>query len=217
MGTKWMLAAIFVLGACGRGAEQSRESPIAFTEGSSALRNDVPEACNGLTAPSVTPGLYGLCVAYCGARDCADSNPQCEVAGRRVLELYNEQKSDTDPPMPCVDTRSYHWEFVRTACQFFCQNDPAYPECNPLLDGYGPHTCDAPTIGRYIVAGPGIPDATPTNPTVLSPPPNYWFGWVSMYTDASGTWHLYPDLHLEWPWDRCINNVWMGLWQCVYY
>ena len=54
-----------------------------------------------------TPGLYGLCVAYCEAHDAHILSPggnpaDLNVPNRRILENYNRKKTETDPPMPCV-------------------------------------------------------------------------------------------------------------------
>ncbi len=54
-----------------------------------------------------TPGLYGLCVAYCEAHDAEllapDGDPEkLDTPNRRILENYNKKKKKSDPPMPCV-------------------------------------------------------------------------------------------------------------------
>jgi hypothetical protein len=53
-----------------------------------------------------TPGLYGLCVAYCEAQDCdlttASLSMQCQPPNKRILENYDRKKQSGDPEMPCV-------------------------------------------------------------------------------------------------------------------
>ncbi len=54
----------------------------------------------------VTPGLYGMCVAFCEAQDC-DTDPaldgeSCSAGSERVLERYRELMQPGDPDMPCV-------------------------------------------------------------------------------------------------------------------
>jgi hypothetical protein len=55
-----------------------------------------------------TPGLYGLCVAYCEARDCVqeEGTPpsiRCnDVPNSKILANYNRKKTESDPPMPCL-------------------------------------------------------------------------------------------------------------------
>jgi hypothetical protein len=60
-----------------------------------------------------TPGLYGLCVAFCEAQDCeATLNPStgeiefaenCKASSSKILSNYNRRKTDFDPSMPCVN------------------------------------------------------------------------------------------------------------------
>jgi hypothetical protein len=61
--------------------------------------------CNVLIG--ATPGLYGLCVAYCEAHDADILSPsgdpaELNVPNRNILQNYNEKKTEFDPPMPCV-------------------------------------------------------------------------------------------------------------------
>lgn len=54
-----------------------------------------------------TPGLYGLCVAYCEAQDldAFDKNPPND----RILANYNKKKQDGDPDMPCLQVPCPCW------------------------------------------------------------------------------------------------------------
>ena len=63
--------------------------------------------CNVLQAPGVSPGLYGLCVAYCEAQD-LDSFDK-EPANTKILDNYNKRKQATDPSMPCVKVPCPCW------------------------------------------------------------------------------------------------------------
>ena len=55
-----------------------------------------------------TPGLYGLCIAFCEAQDCRPewgaANPfaDCRPSSPRLLELYERRMRPGDPAMPCV-------------------------------------------------------------------------------------------------------------------
>jgi hypothetical protein len=210
----------FVLVACGPNGDQG-SGPQGDESSSLLLRAD-NRLCGALKAPGVTPGLYGLCVAYCSTRECPQSDSNCAVAGRRLLDLYNERKTNSDPAMPCG--ASYHWRFVTGACEGTCGSDPAIPTCNPgtpltaeTLDGYGPHTCDMSTLGRYIEGPTGY---VPTNPTVRGfsgqySSGEYWFGWVMRYMDATGTWDLYPETHLQFPANCGTSPLDVAVWQCV--
>lgn len=55
--------------------------------------------CDGLKI-NATPGLYGLCVAYCEAQDLDVTGK--EPPNTKILENYNKRKQAGDPDMPCV-------------------------------------------------------------------------------------------------------------------
>lgn len=63
--------------------------------------------CNVLQAPGVSPGLYGLCVAYCEAQD-LDSFDK-EPPNTKILDNYNKRKLASDPAMPCVKVPCPCW------------------------------------------------------------------------------------------------------------
>lgn len=48
-----------------------------------------------------TPGLYGLCVAFCEAQDLDEFNEE-KPSSQRILTNYNKKKKAGDPDMPCV-------------------------------------------------------------------------------------------------------------------
>ena len=61
--------------------------------------------CDGLIG--LTPGLYGLCVAYCDAQSCdaeGAKSGQCKRTkpNESVLRNYNRKMQAGGPPMPCV-------------------------------------------------------------------------------------------------------------------
>ena len=50
-----------------------------------------------------TPGLYGLCVAFCEAHDADLVDPAAlSRPDRKILENYERKRRDGDPPMPCL-------------------------------------------------------------------------------------------------------------------
>ena len=57
---------------------------------------------------SATPGLFGLCIAFCEAHGCepdftaADPFANCKPSDPTLLNLYNNLKQPADPDMPCV-------------------------------------------------------------------------------------------------------------------
>lgn len=57
---------------------------------------------------NATPGLYGLCVAYCEAQD-LDILGDKEPPNTRILANYDKKKQAGDPDMPCVQTPCPCW------------------------------------------------------------------------------------------------------------
>ncbi len=49
-----------------------------------------------------TPGLYGLCVAYCEAQDLDDDVLKQKPSNSKLLVVYNKKRKPDDPVMPCL-------------------------------------------------------------------------------------------------------------------
>jgi len=63
-----------------------------------------------------TPGLYGLCVAFCEAQDCEpdwtnvdDPFAECRPSSTAILEVYRRTMQPGDPDMPCLRTPCPCW------------------------------------------------------------------------------------------------------------
>lgn len=67
-----------------------------------------------------TPGLYGLCVAFCEAQDCDSIDQvvsgQCQAPSPRLLDLFDRKRAPSDPEMPCLTPPT-------TACSCFTSED----------------------------------------------------------------------------------------------
>lgn len=71
-----------------------------------------------------TPGLYGLCVAFCEAHDCepvrlADDSldlSMCKKNDWRLVEKYEEKMREGDPPMPCLPEPNKEPQEVTCPC-----------------------------------------------------------------------------------------------------
>ncbi len=92
-----MLLSLFgILVVCGAASAQTPDGETPANEG----------VCDELL--SATPGLYGLCVAFCEAQDCEpavrvdDPFASCQPSAPRLLEIYNRKKQPDDPNMPCL-------------------------------------------------------------------------------------------------------------------
>jgi hypothetical protein len=71
-----------------------------------------------------TPGLYGLCIAFCEAHDCepvrlADDSldlSMCKKNDWRLVEKYVEKMTEGDPPMPCLPEPNEEPQEVTCPC-----------------------------------------------------------------------------------------------------
>lgn len=103
--------------------------PAAFAQTSDGSPPSIETVCDPLQIRNGgTPGLYGLCVAYCEAQDCGTSleckeeNPgdawgahSCGCSD--VLTNYNDKKEPGDPDMPCIEPEEcpcFDAEFLAT-------------------------------------------------------------------------------------------------------
>lgn len=69
----------------------------------------IPPANEDVCDPlfGATPGLFGLCNAYCEAQDCdfeAAHSAQCRAPNPRILINYQRKQQPGDPDMPCIQT-----------------------------------------------------------------------------------------------------------------
>ena len=74
---------------------------------------------------NATPGLYGLCVAFCEAQDCdfpTAVSGQCQAPDPRLLEIYDNLRGPNDPTMPCL----------RSPCPCFTEQE--IREVNPPFE-----------------------------------------------------------------------------------
>ncbi len=93
----------------------------------------VEDVCDTLIV--ATPGLYGLCVAYCEAHD-ADLLSELDVPNRMILENYNRKKTESDPAMPCVP------DVAQASCPCWSADEllEVFPP-NSNVDANLPHAC----------------------------------------------------------------------------
>ena len=57
-----------------------------------------------------TPGLYGLCIGYCEARDLNKIGSDIsKPSNSKLLTIYNKKKQVGDPDMPCVQSPCSCW------------------------------------------------------------------------------------------------------------
>jgi len=100
-----------------------------------------------------TPGLYGMCVAYCKATeleqelaDTAHPERLAFIAERkqRVLGRYNGMRQDSDPTMPCVQKVACPcWTSAQTSASFWLSRS-GKPQCGGA---------DMPPVTQRGIAG----------------------------------------------------------------
>ena len=96
-----------------------------------------------------TPGLYGLCIAYCEAHDADLISPNGDlenlnVPNRKILENYRKKMKTGDPDMPCVQTPCPCWSAEELAGlrrpsktdSVFFQKDAEAPNNLTNIDGW---------------------------------------------------------------------------------
>ncbi|MCR4347285.1 MAG: hypothetical protein NUV55_08820 [Sulfuricaulis sp.] len=69
--------------------------------------------CDGLKT-NATPGLYGLCVAYCEAQD-LDIVGDKETPNNKILANYRKKMQAGDPDMPCFKVPCPCWSDAELA------------------------------------------------------------------------------------------------------
>jgi hypothetical protein len=101
----------------------------------------VETVCDPLNEDGVTPGLYGLCLAFCEAQDLASedypiSDEELAILmgnapSGSILNTYNTIKKEADPDMPCI--------VVDSTCPCWTEGELAaidgmIPDANGFLD-----------------------------------------------------------------------------------
>jgi len=101
-----------------------------------------------------TPGLYGLCVAFCEAQDCEPNfsldNPfeNCRPSSEKLLRNYERKMQEGDPPMPCI--------MLPPSCPCWTAEELA---AFPYVAPNDVATCD--TISTAAIYISVIPDSSP--------------------------------------------------------
>lgn len=124
-------AILLALALCGTAWAGRAGTPDA-RGGGHALTQEV-DVCGSLIG--ATPGLYGMCVAYCKAPELDDAGLSADklqaIAERKeqVLTRYHETMQDGDPEMPCVKQDACPcWTSTQTSVSFWLDRSGT-PRC----------------------------------------------------------------------------------------
>lgn len=125
-----------------------------------AIADDLTPANEGVcdVLHGGTPGLYGLCVAYCEAQD-LDEIGDKETPNNKILQNYRKKMQPGDLDMPCIKTECPCW----TADEF------AALTANAINSGACTISDSVAMIrnpGQYAYAGPATPICRFTDRTV---------------------------------------------------
>lgn len=127
-----------------------------------------------------TPGLYGLCVAFCEAQDCeatydpvtdtVDFDDSCRPSSPKVLDNFNKRAGVGGPPMPCVNITENEcpcWteaEINEIPGDYLdpntgCRTDPPFAQLFSTPDVFNPdvaRTDSGTNAGEYICFYQGV-------------------------------------------------------------
>lgn len=119
---------------------------------------------------NATPGLYGLCVAYCEAQDLDVTNK--EPPNTKILENYRKRMQAGDPDMPCVKIPCPCWSDAELA-SFSSDNAVAACLRSSTSTGASIQIIDNTPQTRFAFADTtrsrcGYVDLNPVSPVVRS-------------------------------------------------
>jgi hypothetical protein len=131
----WTIAAAFLFIAS--------VSSVATAQGKSNSRQRTPDGatpaeesiCDDLKHG--TPGLFGLCIAFCEAHDCEpdfsleDPFSVCKKSDRKILDKYRRKMRDGDPDMPCLPNPNGPGNGGETLCPCWSEDDLQYFQYQP--------------------------------------------------------------------------------------
>jgi len=89
-----------------------------------------------------TPGLYGLCIAFCEAQDCDpdfsldDPLENCNPSSEKLLRNYNRKKTELDPDMPCIKEPCPCWTQEELESLAWPSPSDQYAECRSPAQSY---------------------------------------------------------------------------------
>jgi len=139
---RWILAiAVVALGLAGFTAPTLAQTP----DGETPANEGVCDILQG-----ATPGLYGLCVAYCEAQDLDTFDK--EPPSTKILANYNKKKKAGDPDMPCLKVPCPCWSDEELASI----TSDGIGTCVDSTDGLRKQVIDNMSLTKFAEADTGV-------------------------------------------------------------
>ncbi len=91
-----------------------------------------------------TPGLFGLCVAFCEAQELGDA-PDSKQSAFSLLAAYESKRQPGDPDMPCLDSGASSTKPQPPTASCSCWSTDELEAAIP-----SPNTCS--TSPEYVIA-----------------------------------------------------------------
>jgi len=127
----WTIAAAFLFIASVASVATAQRKPNSHRRTPDGATPAEESTCDDLKHG--TPGLYGLCIAFCEAHDCEpdlsleDPFSVCMKSDRKILDKYRAKMRDGDPDMPCIPNP----QGGETLCPCWSEDDLGYFQYQP--------------------------------------------------------------------------------------
>ena len=135
----WTIAAAFLFIASVASVAAAQRKPNSHRRTPDGATPAEESTCDDLKYG--TPGLYGLCIAFCEAHDCEpdllldDPFSVCKKSDRKILDKYRSKMRDGDPDMPCMPNPGGPGGGGETLCPCWSEDDLLYFQYQPEFAG----------------------------------------------------------------------------------
>ncbi len=142
----WTIAAAFLLIASVASVATAQKKPNSNRRTPDGATPAEESTCDVLKHG--TPGLYGLCIAFCEAHDCEpdllldDPFSVCKKSDRKILDKYRDKMRDGDPDMPCIPNPIGPGDRGETLCPCWSEDDLIYFQYQPTFAPIDAHWLD---------------------------------------------------------------------------
>ena len=149
-----------------------------------------------------TPGLYGLCVAYCEAMDCdlsVEGEPRCKNASPRILDNYKRKMQSGDPDMP--------WLLSPPQCPCFSLNELLALQA--ATDNLAVCHYEPPLLGDWGMADAKLEEPSSSPYALAEVTIDYFWGWCEYHDPTQEVWRSQVFSTVEEAW-ACFDVIWQA-------